>query len=194
MKQADRPVLVTRLEGLFRYIEQTRMAGIPILNLALQVEAVGFSRWNDYQLGVLITPWFMNLVLLGEGADVGLAERPIGDKIRHRFPSGVYEFIVAEEPALGQFQGRYQACSLFSPMQQFTSQQLAVETAQAVMTGVMQDENRSGISTREQEIARVWGSDTSLSEEPAADPEQGSTLSERLETPLTRRELLTGPS
>ncbi len=185
---------MSRLEGLFRYIEQTRMDGIPILNPALQVEAVGFTPWNGYQLGVLITPWFMNLILLGEGADVGLGERSVGDKISHRFPSGLYEFIVAEEPALEYNQGRYQACSLFSPMQQFDSQQLAVETAQAVMTGLMQDENSSGISTREQEIARVWGGEAVPPEEPASDPEQAATLSERLETPLTRRELFTGPA
>lgn len=198
MKRPDRPAEVNRLEGLFRYIEQVRMAGIPILNPALQVQAVAFTPWNGYQLGVLITPWFMNLILLGEGHAGALAERQPGEKITHAFPSGAYEFIVAEEPALEHNQGRYQACSLFSPMQQFASQQLAVETAQAVMRSLMQEENSSGISTRSREIAAAWGggpvSAADGVETEEASPEQGPTLSERLETPLTRRELLTGSS
>lgn len=188
-----RPTKVARLEGLFRYIEQTRMAGVPILNPALKVQAVDFIPWQGYQLGVLITPWFMNLILLGEGEHALLADRRPGEKINHAFPSGVYEFIVAEEPALG----RYQACSLFSPMQAFDSQVLAVATAQEVMRGMMREENRSKVSTRSREIAEAWGG----SDEPVADgiaevppTEEEPSLSERLETPLTRRELLTGLS
>ncbi|WP_428605788.1 [NiFe]-hydrogenase assembly chaperone HybE [Sedimenticola sp.] len=197
MSRTKRPVEVLRLEGLYRHIEQTRMDGVPILNPALRVQAVGFQPWNSYQLGVLITPWFMNLVLLGEGEADGLAERRPGEKIHHVLPSGVYEFIVAQEPALGLHQGRYQACSLFSPMQSFDSQELAVATAGEIMRGLMLAENRSEVSTRSREIAEAWAG----SEEPVADVAAeasanggGPTLSERLETPLTRRELLTGLS
>jgi [NiFe] hydrogenase assembly HybE family chaperone len=200
MSRADRPVEVLRLEGLFRHIEQTRMVGVPILNPALRVQAVGFRPWNGYQLGVLITPWFMNLVLLGDGEDDRLAERRPGEKISHAFPSGLYEFIVAEEPALahnqGQHQGRYQACSLFSPMQPFDSQELAVATAGEIMRGVMREENRSEVSTRSREIAEVWGGDGPVTEAVAetTPSDEGPTLSERLEAPLTRRELFTGLS
>lgn len=200
MRGPERPAEVNRLEGLFRHIERVRMAGIPILNPALRVEAVGFRPWNGYQLGVLITPWFMNLVLLGEGESGVLAGRRPGDKVMHAFPSGAYEFIVAEEPGLDGDQGRYQACSLFSPMQAFDSQALALATAAEILRGLMQTENSSGISTRSREIAEAWGGD----QVPASDgelhateldpAEQGPTLSERLESPVTRRELLTGPS
>ena len=54
----------TQLETVFRDIERTRMAGLPILNPALAVEAVDFSIWQGHWLGVLITPWFMNVMLL----------------------------------------------------------------------------------------------------------------------------------
>ncbi|WP_260291394.1 [NiFe]-hydrogenase assembly chaperone HybE [Sedimenticola hydrogenitrophicus] len=196
MSRAERPVEVLRLEGLFRHIEKSRMVGVPILNPALRVQAVGFRPWNGYQLGVLITPWFMNLILLGEGEDGRLAERRPGEKISHAFPSGLYEFIVAEEPALAHNQGRYQACSLFSPMQPFDSQELAVATAGEIMRGMMREENRSGVSTHSREIAEAWGGDAPVTEAMAetTPSDEGPTLSERLETPLTRRELLTGLS
>ncbi|WP_059287489.1 [NiFe]-hydrogenase assembly chaperone HybE [Aquitalea magnusonii] len=57
-----------QLEALFRDIAASRMQGIPILNPALQVEAIGFQQWGGPQgrlwAGVLLTPWFMNLLLL----------------------------------------------------------------------------------------------------------------------------------
>ena len=40
------------------------MAGVPMLNPALRVQAVGFRHWQSHWLGVLVTPWFMNLMLL----------------------------------------------------------------------------------------------------------------------------------
>ncbi len=198
MSRTKRPVEVLRLEGLYRHIEQTRMDGVPILNPVLRVEAVGFTPWNGQWLGVLITPWFMNLILLGGEGDVDcLADRRPGEKIHHVFPSGVYEFIVAEEAALGLHQGRYQTCSLFSPMQSFDSQALAVATAGEIMRGLMLAENRCEVSTRSREIAEAWvGSEEQVADVGEEDTpiEQGPTLSERLETPLTRRELLTGLS
>ncbi len=52
------------LESVFLRIERTAMAGIPILNPALTVKAVGLQQWGNDWLAVLVTPWFMNLVLL----------------------------------------------------------------------------------------------------------------------------------
>ncbi len=41
-----------------------RMRGLPIVNPALAVEAVGFAPWEGHWLGVMVTPWFINLTLL----------------------------------------------------------------------------------------------------------------------------------
>lgn len=186
MTRPPRSPEVARLEGLFRHIERHRMAGVPVLNGALQVRAVGFRSWSGYQLGVLITPWFMNLILLGEGDGADVLERSPGEKVRHLFPSGVYEFIVAEEPVLG----RYQACSLFSPMNSFDSQVLAEATAREVLSGLMREENRSGVATCSREIERAWsGADEPSSREPIAGEGGVGDCRERS---LTRRQLLTG--
>jgi len=56
IKVAD---LVTRYQAIYR----ERMRDLPIVNSRLAVEAVGFEQWEDKDLGILITPWFMNLVL-----------------------------------------------------------------------------------------------------------------------------------
>lgn len=59
--------VAARLEFVFQRIERTAMGGIPILNPALCVSAVGVRQWQGEWLAVLVTPWFMNLVLLPSG-------------------------------------------------------------------------------------------------------------------------------
>ena len=49
-----------RIDAIYR----ERMQGLPIVNPELSVEAVGFEPFEAHELGVLISPWFMNLVLL----------------------------------------------------------------------------------------------------------------------------------
>jgi [NiFe] hydrogenase assembly HybE family chaperone len=124
----DRPSPAGALERVFRAIATRQMRDVPMLNPALSVEAVGFRPWSDHWLGVLITPWFMNLVLMPR---VGARWWPIGEReTRHYvFPAGVYEFIGGRDPGLGD----YQTCSLFSPMFEFADQADARDTAAAAL-------------------------------------------------------------
>ncbi len=124
-----------QLEENFLRIQQDRMHGLPFLNPALAVQAVGFHQYEGNVLGVLITPWFMNLMLLPE-ID-GWEGLRVGEKILHCFPSGQYEFTVGEENGFGQ----YQICSLFSPMADFADQASAVATAEAVLVALMDVQN-----------------------------------------------------
>jgi len=64
---------VADLVARFDDIARTRMVGVPLLNPALQVEAVGFTLQAEGEgelagagvaVGILVTPWFMNLVRL----------------------------------------------------------------------------------------------------------------------------------
>lgn len=185
--------LTEGLERVFRHIETERMQGLPILNPALQVRAIGFQEWQGHCLGILITPWFMNLMLLPSEGDDWLELR-IGDKQLHQLPSGPYEFILGEEPGVG----RYQMCSLFSPVFEFADQETAEATAVAAMTALMDAENRDTISTHEREVARRWrgepedGRDGEAERADASDEPSSPTLDERLDQPLSRRELLRG--
>ncbi|MEW8030413.1 MAG: [NiFe]-hydrogenase assembly chaperone HybE [Candidatus Thiodiazotropha sp.] len=181
--------LIQGLESQFRQIQQKRMHGLPLLNPALSVEAVGFCEWNGFCLGVLITPWFMNLMLLPPEGDSWKAMK-VGDKQLYQMPSGPYEFILCEEEEIG----RYQMCSLFSPVLEFADHATAVATAESVMDALMRAEHRDTVSTRESEIERSWKGDP---DEQAVDVEAGSeedrpTTNLRLQQPLSRRDLLRG--
>ena len=120
---------VGALEAAFARIAGTRMAGLPLNNPVLRVAGVGFRALDErHQVGVLITPWAINLVLLGERSSHDL--RLTADRRQTwDFPSGRYEFMGGDEPECGA----YQFCSLFSPAFEFPDQDSAVTTAIQVM-------------------------------------------------------------
>lgn len=137
---AARPDPSPLIERVFRGIEAERMRGLPFINPALAVEAVGFRRWDGRWLGVLITPWFMNLMLLPDAPAAWRSVRH-GEYAGYTLPSGVYEFLSAHEPALGD----YQSCSLFSPMFEFADQAGARATALAVLQALFDPAARAGL-------------------------------------------------
>jgi len=102
-----------RLAAAFRAVA-ARMQGLSFVSPAVEVEAVGFAPWGSHWLGVMVTPWFMNLTLLPRDPAAWQALAP-GAKRRYVFPAGTYEFVGANDAAIGD----YQVCSLFSPLQEF---------------------------------------------------------------------------
>jgi [NiFe] hydrogenase assembly HybE family chaperone len=118
------------LEKIYRKILLEQMLGLPILNADMEVEAVGFKPYCGLWLGVLITPWFMDLMLLsGTELCPTLDE---GKKQSWTFPAGTLKFYGGNETELGS----YQACSLISPMRQFTNQEEARTAAKTIMDGL----------------------------------------------------------
>jgi [NiFe] hydrogenase assembly HybE family chaperone len=136
----DRPSPADALERTFRQVLQLQMQDMPMVNPALSVEAVGFRSWNEHWLGILITPWVMNRVLMPR---VRARWQPIGEReSRHYvFPAGVFEFIGGHDPALGD----YQACSLFSPMFEFADQAGARDTAAAALDALFDVASRDAV-------------------------------------------------
>jgi [NiFe] hydrogenase assembly HybE family chaperone len=128
----DRPCPDAALQSAFGHIARQRMAGVPIVNPALKVEAVGFRPWNEHWLGVLVTPWFMNLWLMPR---VVAHWKPItaGTSRHYVFPAGVFEFIGGFEATIGD----YQACSLFSPMFDFADPDAARAVAAAAREALL---------------------------------------------------------
>lgn len=121
-----------RLEAAYRAIRAERMRGVPILNEALDVAAVGFAPWEGRWLGAMVTPWFMNLMLVPLDAE---AWTPVasGRKRRYGLPAGEYEFIGGDDPLLGE----HQMCSLFSPMFDFADMETATLTAKLALAAVL---------------------------------------------------------
>ncbi len=138
---------VRQLEDCFSEIERTRMAGLPMLHPGLRVCALGFepdaatpAGQVPVLTGVLITPWFMNLMRLprqwpvpADDASSTAASVPalagVGVSVARRVGQAEFGFLGGFESQLGA----YEACSLFSPMGEFADQAAARATAQEVL-------------------------------------------------------------
>ncbi|WP_085318037.1 [NiFe]-hydrogenase assembly chaperone HybE [Derxia lacustris] len=131
---------VARLEAAYAAIAATRMLGMPVVNVALRVQAVGFAARvrvagggaasqpdaDAGLLGILITPWSMNLVWLPDAAACIAAP---GATRMHRLGDADYAFIGGADATAGA----HEACSLFSPMFDFDGQAAAVAVAEEVL-------------------------------------------------------------
>lgn len=119
---------IARIVEAYKRVDLDRMQDLPFRNDALSVDAVGFRDWGADQLGVIITPWFINLVLVpGEGTD--WSQHRHGDKVAYTLPSGVYEFVHGD---LEDF-GPIQSCSLMSPVTELENHDTARLIAEEVM-------------------------------------------------------------
>ena len=123
--------LAARLEEVFRDIWRTRMQDMPVLNAALEVESVGLRPWQGHWLCALVTPWFINIVMLrGDGEWRRVPDR---DSVWYEFPSGSFEFLGCSEPGFGDFH----ACPLFSPVLEFADHASACETARVAIDSLL---------------------------------------------------------
>lgn len=156
-------ILIKQLEEAFQEVYEKHMQDMPIINDKLEVKAIGFDSWNDYRLGVLITPWFMNLMLIPREANLQKHQEKMGEIQTHIFPSGAYEFVTGNDDAFGY----YESCALFSPMFDFKDQQSAELAAQAVLKAI-------------------------VTEKTEKKPEADKPLSERAKKPRSRRDFLRG--
>lgn len=169
------------LEADFKDVWATQMRDMPFVNAALHVEAVGFRPHEGRAIGALVTPWFMNLVLLPAEDEDWSGLKP-GAKETIGFASGEYEFIHNVRPMTGG----YKACSLFSPMGDFSSQLQAVDVARAVMHELFNGENRDE-TDRAAEIRERREAELATAE--AADDEAQTDAEPAA---LSRRKLITG--
>ncbi len=140
----ERPCPAAALEHRFTALLNTQMAGLPIVRPALGVQAVGFRPWQGHWLGVLATPWFMNLVLMprddAQWRAIAIAEREVRS---HAFPAGDFAFIGSRDGVLGD----WQACSLFSPMFDFADDAAVRATAAAALDALFAPAGDVGIAT-----------------------------------------------
>jgi len=129
--------LTRKLEAVFGMIERERMGDIPILNPALSVAAIGMRPFGETWVCALVTPWFINLMLLPQTPEVAEAWNRVGAgaKVRHDFPAGTFEFICGTEDALGP----YRMCSLFSPVGEFENQDAALATAEGALAALFDE-------------------------------------------------------
>jgi [NiFe] hydrogenase assembly HybE family chaperone len=140
MTDAAATAVAARVQAAFERVHRDRMTGLPFVNDALRVEVVGLRRWRGLWLGVLVTPWFMNLLLLpGDGAATGgevAVQWPrlaAGEYAQLTFPAGEMSFLGGREGEAGEFL----SCSLFSPMFEFADHDTARATAEACLLALL---------------------------------------------------------
>jgi [NiFe] hydrogenase assembly HybE family chaperone len=189
----DAAAIAERLETCFRQVHSERMDGVPILNEALDVRAVGTQTWNGFWLSILITPWFINVVLQPQESDEETIRT--GEKRMFGFPAGSFEFIRGHEDHLGPFW----MCSLFSPVFEFTDMETAEAAAEAALTELFEAEEENTEADRD--MRKIWrgewpDAETDAQEEikAAAEPVAALEDEEDASSPsaFSRRGLLTG--
>jgi len=115
------------LAARYREIEAAAMRDAPICNAALQVKAIGFREFEGFAVGIILTPWFINLVAAQTPPSAAPALPP--GPFRISLPAGSIEFTVAELEGFG----RLASCSLFSPLSEFPDQETACAVAQEAL-------------------------------------------------------------
>ena len=173
-----------RLESAFRSIHERHMRDLPFVNPALGVKAVAFEPWKGYWLGVMVTPWSMNLMLTPRDAQ---AWRPLayGEKRRYALPAGAFDFISANTGDIGE----HLVCSLFSPVLEFVDHASACETARlarAALFDAHHAEPTEGIAGQPEPATQREGHATEAAPGPIA------RLEAALHAPVSRRDLLRG--
>ncbi|MCP4487918.1 MAG: [NiFe]-hydrogenase assembly chaperone HybE [Gammaproteobacteria bacterium] len=116
--------IATTIEKTFTKIHLQNMQGIPILNPAIEIQAVGFQHYRGRVLGVIITPWLMNVVIL-PAEDEDWSHIELGHKQPRKFPSKILKFMVNHIEGIGSCQTH----SLYSPMRDFACHEQALNMA-----------------------------------------------------------------
>lgn len=140
-----------QVEEVFRRIAETRMDGVPILNSALAVEAVAVERWQQGIILGLVTPWFINVMLLpGTGERAEWEGMAVGQSTVQELPGGRFSFIAASEDGIGP----YRMCSLFSPVLEFADQETARAAATAALHEMMREDDAPQPSLTRRDLFR----------------------------------------
>ena len=91
------------LAAHYEHIWQTRMCDLPFVNAELAVEVIGFTRQQGDWLGVVVTPWFINLFLVAGGGDLW-GDIPAGERRYINLPCGALQFPADNDPDIGPYQ------------------------------------------------------------------------------------------
>lgn len=116
----------------FERIHREQMTGLPLLNVELRVESIGFREFQDRMLGMVITPWMMSLILFPGPGDAWDG-RALGDKESFALPGGDYRFMFNRIDGLGPLM----MYSVHSPMWVFPNQPSAVAEATGFLERAM---------------------------------------------------------
>ena len=125
-------ITVNKLVNRFQQIGSERILGLPIYNDKLTVEAVNFQQCNGGLIGVLVTPWFMNVMLLPEDTSP-YQNQELGEKVNYQLRSGEHEFVIGEDEEVG----RYLFRTVTSPTHCYKKQTAAVNAGSKALSTLL---------------------------------------------------------
>jgi [NiFe] hydrogenase assembly HybE family chaperone len=141
-RDAEARAVGEALAAIYRGAERA-MRDLPVYNPVLRVAAIGFHASEDHAFGVVVTPWFMNLVRVPLDRDGSALAQ--GDVVARALPAGTLEFTVGRLDGFGTIE----SCSLFSPMFGFADQPAAENAAAAALTAVLDPQFDAAAATAE---------------------------------------------
>ena len=121
--------LAARLVEIHRAIGARAMHDLPIYNPRLDTRAVGFRPHRGWVVGILVTPWFMNLVAAARPDGPPLPPCQVGDSWALALPAATVEMLRGDLDGFG----RLDSAPLFSPMGMFDDPAIAATSAQAAI-------------------------------------------------------------
>jgi len=139
------------LAARYREIHDQRMRELPIVNAALDVETMEFRQFGKAELGVLLTPWFMNLVLIQSNAVWSSSEQ--GTIVSVDLPGGTVDFTVARDESIGAFL----SAVLFRTVADFPDQDTAREIAAEVMRRLFEPRKSGGAAVSRRDLLTGLG-------------------------------------
>lgn len=120
------------LEAHYRQVWAMRRHEFANTNDNLDVEAIGFVCYAGDWLGVVVTPWFLDLFLIPGGGQLW-GDIPAGQRRYLNLPCGTLQFIAGDDPEIGP----YQHAPLIAPVSGIpdmaTARQAAVDAMHAVL-------------------------------------------------------------
>lgn len=158
-----------------------RMGDVPFVNPALSVEVLPFRRIEGDWLGVVITPWAIQLVLLPGGGTLW-GDIPAGQRRFVSLPVGTLAFI-ADQTEAGRDEAAlpvFQYCTLMSPVDALATQEQARRFAMDSLLGVL----LPGSETDPPEVAKTEVA-RSVGAEAGDRESQGGTGVSNLSTTMT---------
>ncbi len=120
------------LAAHYEHVWRTRMHDMPFVNPKLTVETIGFIQLQGDWVGVVVTPWFINLFLVYGGGELW-GDIPAGERRYLNLPCGTLQFIADDDPDIGP----YQYCPLIAPVSNVPDMATARQTALDAMAAVM---------------------------------------------------------
>lgn len=126
-REAAATLAGARLADHYRRVHEA-MRDLPICNPALEIGSIGFRPYGGQALGVILTPWFMNLMICAADAEE-LPPKAPGETAYWPLTAGRVGFVVGRLEGFG----RVDSCSLFSPMDDFADHAAARAVAVAAL-------------------------------------------------------------